>query len=64
MMGELKELHKKLVKLRDGLATDAPCSGEPPSRRISSLANSTAILLLNDVLEWRVVFLDRPLEVG
>ena len=32
------------------------------SRKLSALASETARLMVNEVLDWRIVFLDRPLR--
>jgi hypothetical protein len=32
------------------------------SRELTALASETAQLMVNEVLDWRIVFLDRPLR--
>ena len=53
-----------LPKLRDeasALLAAAPGSGDPPrSGQVAALALKAARLMVDEVLDWRVVFLDRP----
>jgi hypothetical protein len=55
MQEQINAQLKKIADLR---------KGEIAARELSILTSDSARLLVNEVLDWRVVFLDRPLEVG
>ena len=60
MISQLTILQERINLLINPLK---PESEIPPSEA-SDIAGELARLLVNEVLDWRVVFLDRPLEVG
>jgi hypothetical protein len=61
----MKERLEVLLKEVEGVTVRLDAEPEPLSRqyspRVSSLASAAARLLVHEVLDWRVVFLDRPL---
>jgi hypothetical protein len=60
-MGEhLKDLHERARDLKQDLERGQAQDGLP-SRRVVALATDVAQLMAGEVLDWRVVFLDRPL---
>lgn len=61
MEDQLKTLQDRVTKLLNRAET-VP-TGTLTSE-VGALASDSARLLVNEVLDWRVVFLDRPLEVG
>jgi hypothetical protein len=61
MKSQLRLVADNITKLRGEIATAAPPSEQYSSRALQ-LAADAAKLMLSDVLDWRVVFLDRPLD--
>ena len=62
MEERLNEMLEQVDRLRERIA-DAP-AGEAFANRVRILAQDSAQILVNEVLDWRVVFLDRPLEAA
>jgi len=60
MQEQLKPLLGKAKALRAHLQP----LGAPPSRKAANLASDVALLLVKEVLDWRVVILDRPLHLA
>ncbi len=58
----LTGLCKRVSTLRQRLASMDP--EKSMSAEVAVLAGEVAHPLLHEVLDWRIVFLDRPLEVG
>lgn len=61
MRAQLEILLAKATALEDTLSRPALPGTAPPSRAATELATTAAQLMVNEVLDWRVVFLDRPL---
>jgi len=62
MLGQLERQLKEIGNLRDKIGS-TPNSARPQfSTPALALASATANLLVNEVLDWRVVFLDQPLR--
>lgn len=61
MRAQLAILLTKATALEEALSHPALPGSEPPSRAATELATTAAQLMVNEVLDWRVVFLDRPL---
>jgi hypothetical protein len=66
-----KGMHQRFSEILDdvrafqsGLAKSSNTHTSAPgtSRKLSALASETAQLMVNEVLDWRIVFLDRPLR--
>ena len=62
MCGQLRLLHERIEKLRQRIDKSPSESAEQFSLPATALASDAARLLLNEILDWRVVFLDRPLH--
>jgi len=62
MQAQLSMLHEKIENLRAKLNAVPAQSPEQCSPLAAALAGDAARLLLNEVLDWRVVFLDQPLK--
>lgn len=62
MEERLNEMLEQVDRLRERIE-DAP-AGEAFANRVRTLAQDSAQILVNEVLDWRVVFLDRPLEAA
>jgi hypothetical protein len=61
MREQLHILSGEIEELRERITTAAEPPNEQFSVRAAELASHVARVLLNEVLDWRVVFLDRPL---
>ncbi|MBI5711618.1 MAG: hypothetical protein HZC42_15135 [Candidatus Eisenbacteria bacterium] len=61
MKEHLKDLRASVEKLQQELASPPAGGSQPASVRASALCTQAAQLMVNEVLDWRVVFLDRPL---
>lgn len=61
MQAQLELLLTEAAALEDRLSHPALRNAAPPSRAATELATTAAQLMVNEVLDWRVVFLDRPL---
>ena len=62
MYEQLEILHGEIGRLLDRLKNAAESVQEQFSVRAAELASNATRLLVNEVLDWRVVFLDRPFE--
>jgi hypothetical protein len=62
MQAQLSVLLERIENLREKLNTVLGQSAEQCSPLAAALAGSAARLLINEVLDWRVVFLDQPLK--
>jgi hypothetical protein len=62
MESQLELVVKNINNLRKQIESTPSSSEEQFSVRASRLAADAAKLMLNEVLDWRVVFLDRPFE--
>jgi hypothetical protein len=62
MREQLEILNQEIERLRTRIGTNASSSKQQYSIRAAAMASDAARLLLNEVLDWRVVFLDRPFE--
>ena len=62
MSKRLHHLLKKAIKLQNALSTHTNNSDDPMSLQLTTLANEAARLMVKEVLDWRVIFLDRPLN--
>ncbi len=62
MRERLRLLQAEIAKHSEQLGLPADEQGRPHSRRALELANETADLLINEVLDWRVILLDQPLR--
>jgi len=62
MQEHLERLLREIEKLEERLAEKSASANEQFSVSATALANDVARLLVNEVLDWRVVLLDRPLE--
>jgi hypothetical protein len=64
----MKERLKELLNEIKNVAADLEAEADPLSRqylsRVSVLASDAARLLVHEILDWRVVFLDRPLTTA
>jgi hypothetical protein len=58
----LEQLFKDVERLSTDLNAPAKSRAERPSRRSILLATATANLLVNEILDWRVILLDQPLR--
>jgi hypothetical protein len=58
----LSLLLKKIGGLREQIATAQSRTPKQFSPQAAALAGDAARLLVNEVLDWRVVFLDQPLK--
>ncbi len=62
MVGQLKQILEEVVELRKKFSeASAETSQAPSSREVTALTTNVAELLVNESLDWRVVFLDRPI---
>jgi hypothetical protein len=61
MSQQLDRLKKQIVSLHEEIANTADSATKQYSNRADALASNTAGLLINEVLDWRVVLLDQPL---
>lgn len=61
MHEQLVGLSKEIESLRSRIGASSEPAAEQFSVRVRDLANDVARLLLNEVLDWRVVFLDQPI---
>jgi hypothetical protein len=61
MDSQLNTAIDNIVELREKIAAPGPAH-EQYSNRALQLAADAAKLMLSDVLDWRVVFLDRPFD--
>lgn len=59
---QLRRLLKEITSLRKQIAATPGSSMRQFSTQADALASSTAGLLVNEVLDWRVVLLDQPLR--
>ncbi len=62
MLSELDRLLADAKAWQESLAGNG-AAATPTSVQVASLAATTAQLMVNEVIDWRVVFLDRPSEV-
>jgi len=62
MAKALEQLIKQSVKLQSELDNGWNSSDIPISMQLAALANEAARLMVMEVLDWRVVFLDRSLN--
>ena len=62
MYGQLTRLSDSVRELRQQINQEANAEEKQLSPHVAALANDTARLLVNEVLDWRVVFLDQPLK--
>jgi hypothetical protein len=62
IQGKIGELLKKIEKLKKQVASTEYASGQQFSSKAVELASAAARLMIYEVLDWRVVFLDRPLH--
>ena len=62
MQAQLSMLLEKVKKLQDKLNAAPSRSPQQRSPMAAALAGEAAGLLINEVLDWRVVFLDQPLK--
>jgi hypothetical protein len=62
MRQRLEQLFKDVERLSTDLNAPAKSRAERPSRRSILLATATANLLVNEILDWRVILLDQPLR--
>lgn len=63
MFKQLNRRKEAIGSLRDQLEKGLGSGTPTPSTRASALAGDVTRLLLQEVLDWRVVFLDRPPEL-
>ena len=62
MTNALDALKARAARLESFLDGDPRDNETPISQQIASLANESARLMVSEVLDWRVIFLDRPLN--
>ncbi len=62
MADQLKPVRNQIDELHKQIAGAPESSSEQFSLRASAVTSELARLLVNEVLDWRVVFLDRPLD--
>jgi hypothetical protein len=60
MSKQLATLLMHIEKLETGIQQPRATGAQQHSRLTGALASEVARLLVNEVLDWRVVFLDRP----
>ena len=54
-------MHDRLAQLQLDLASVAPRPNELASVRLNECARKVTALMANEMLDWRIVFQDRPL---
>jgi hypothetical protein len=59
----LEHLVLEAAALQNELTSNTAGDGESPSMQLAFLADKAARLMVMEVLDWRVVFLDRPLKL-
>lgn len=62
MREHLGMMEQQIRALRQRAGADSGPEAQPFSRVAAALADDAARLMVNEVLDWRVVFLDRPLD--
>jgi hypothetical protein len=62
MLEQLRHLQKQINDLRERISKATSPFQQQLSVQAAALSGDAARLLLNDVLDWRVIFLDRPFD--
>ena len=62
MRQRLELLRGEITKHKKQLESPWDEQGRPHSRRVLELASETADLLVSEVLDWRVILLEKPLR--
>ena len=62
MANALEVLRSETIKFEKLLDSDINLKNSLFSMQIASLANESARLMISEALDWRVVFLDKPLN--
>lgn len=62
MVSQLEKLSAEIEDLRNQVQTTEAFSNHQFSTKAAQLAGDAAHLMIFEVLDWRVIFLDRPLN--
>ena len=62
MQEQLQIISNDVLVLQDKITNSPPGTSKQFNPHVAKLASDAARLLVNEVLDWRVVFLDQPLK--